>query len=91
MLFVSEYLVEGDVLSLAREHHRNGSNQRSALILTENHRLTPDLLAGTIFASIVVNYNTGGPTCVLTKALRAVNGNKGFLDPEIETALLQTV
>lgn len=81
MLFASEYLVDGDVLSLARELHRNGSDQRSAFILTENHRLTPDVLADTIFASIVVNYNIGGPSCVLAQSLRAVNRKKRFLDP----------
>ena len=86
-----QYLVDGDVLSLARELHRNGSDQRGALILTENHRLTPDVLADTIFASVVTNYNIGGPSYVVTQALRAINRNKGFLDPEIETALLQTV
>ena len=91
LLFVSEYFVDGDVLSLARELHRNGSDQRGALILTENHRLTPDVLADTIFASVVTNYNIGGPSYVVTQALRAINRNKGFLDPEIETALLQTV
>ena len=78
-----QYLVDGDVLSLARELHRNVSDQRSALILTENHRLTPDVLADTNFASIVVNYNISGPSYVLTQALRAVNRNKRFLGPEI--------
>ena len=86
LLFVSEHLVDGDGLSLVRELHRNGSDQRSVLILTENHRLTPDVLADPIFASIVVDQSIGGPSCVLTQALRAVNRNERFLDPAIKNS-----
>ena len=84
LLFVSEHLVDGDGPSLVRELCRNGSDQRSILILTENHQLTPDVLADPIFASIVVDQNIGGPSCVLTQALRAVNRNERFLDPAIK-------
>ena len=84
LLFVSEHLVDGDGPSLVREIHQNGSDQRSVLILTENHQVTPDVLADPMFASIVLDHNIGGPSCVLTQALRAVNRNDRFVDPAIK-------
>ena len=32
----------------------------------------------------MIDHNIGGPTCVLTKALRAVNRNERFIDPSVE-------
>jgi DNA-binding NarL/FixJ family response regulator len=91
LLFVSEHLVDGDGPSLIREIHHKVEDQRSVLILTDNHQLTPDVLADPIFSSVVIDQNIGGSSCVLTKALRAVNRNERFLDPAIEQNSLATM
>ena len=90
LLFVSEHLVDGDGPSLVREIHKNGGDQRSVLILTDNHQLSPNILADPIFSSVVIDQNIGGSSCVLTQALRAVNRNERFLDPAIEQNTLAT-
>lgn len=91
LLFVSEHLVDGDGPSLIREIHHKVEDQRSVLILTDNHQLTPDVLADPIFSSVVIDQNIGGSSCVLTQALRAVNRNERFLDPAIEQNSLATM
>ena len=90
LLFVSEHLVDGDGPSLVRSLNRYGRDHRSILIITENHQLTSDVLEDPIFASIVVDHNIGGPSCVLTQALRAVNRNERFLDPAIKHSSIDT-
>jgi DNA-binding NarL/FixJ family response regulator len=90
LLFVSEHLVDGDGPSLVREIHQNGGDQRSVLIITDNHQLSPDVLTDPIFSSIVIDQNIGGSSCILTQALRAVNRNERFLDPGIEQNSLAT-
>ena len=91
LLFVSEHLVDGDGPSLIREIHHKVEDQRSVLILTDNHQLSPDVLADPIFSSVVIDQNIGGSSCVLTQALRAVNRNERFLDPAIEQNSLATM
>ena len=91
LLFVSEHLVDGGGPSLIREIHHKVEDQRSVLILTDNHELTPDVLADPIFSSVVIDQNIGGSSCVLTQALRAVNRNERFLDPAIEQNSLATM
>tara|TARA_B100000475_G_scaffold188790_1_gene159714 strand:- start:785 stop:1465 length:681 start_codon:yes stop_codon:yes gene_type:complete len=91
LLFVSEHLVDGDGPSLIREIHHKVEDQRSILILTDNHQLSPDVLADPIFSSVVIDQNIGGSSCVLTQALRAVNRNERFLDPAIEQNSLATM
>ena len=91
LLFISEHLVDGDGPSLIREIHHKVEDQRSVLILTDNHQLTPDVLADPIFSSVVIDQNIGGSSCVLTQALRAVNRNERFLDPAIEQNSLATM
>ena len=91
LLFVSEHLVDGDGPSLIREIHHKVEDQRSVLILTDNHQLSPDVLADPIFSSVVIDQNIGGSSCVLTQALRAVNRNERFLDPAIEQNTVATM
>ena len=91
LLFVSEHLVDGDGPSLIREIHHKVEDQRSVLILTDNHQLSPDVLADPIFSSVVIDQNIGGSSCVLSQALRAVNRNERFLDPAIEQNSLATM
>ena len=86
ILFVSEHLEDGSGTALVRELHQNNSNHRSVLILTENHAQSNGILEDSAFAAIVSDENIGGPTCVLTQALRAVNRDERFIDPSIAMA-----
>ncbi|MDA0258911.1 MAG: hypothetical protein O2972_09510, partial [Cyanobacteria bacterium] len=81
LLFVSEHLEDGDGADLIRDLHGCGRDHRSVLILTDNHDQTRDTLEDPAFTAIVADQNIGGPTCVLTQALRAVNRDKRFVDP----------
>ena len=83
LLFVSEHLEDGDGTDLIRDLHGCGRDHRSVLILTDNHDQTRNTLEDPAFTAIVSDQNIGGPTCVLTQALRAVNRNERFLDPAI--------
>ena len=83
LLFVSEHLEDGDGTDLIRDLHGCGRDHRSVLILTDNHDQTRNTLEDPAFTAIVADHNIGGPSCVLTRALRAVNRNERFLDPAI--------
>ena len=84
LLFISEHLSDGDGPALVSGLHTDGYDCRSILILTEKHGLSPKTIADPIFSSIVFDQNIGGPSCVLTQALRAVNHNERFVDPGIK-------
>jgi DNA-binding NarL/FixJ family response regulator len=55
------------------------------LILTDNRSHSVRALQDpdTALAAVVLDDNIGGPTCVLTKALAAVNHGERFVDPAI--------
>ena len=83
ILFISEHLQDGSGFELIREVHRRDSNHRSVLILTNNHGHSLRALQDPALAAVVLDDNIGGPTCVLTKALAAVNHGERFVDPAI--------
>ena len=63
--------------------HLRDSSHRSVLILTDNHDHSVQTLQDPALAAVVLDQNIGGPTCVLTKALAAVNHGERFVDPAI--------
>ena len=83
LLFISEHLEDGNGADLIRDLHGSGRDHRSVLILTDNHDQTRETLEDPAITAIVIDQNIGGPTCVLTQALRAVNRNERFIDPAI--------
>ena len=83
ILFISEHLQDGSGFELIREVHRRDSKHRSVLILTDNHGHSVQTLQDPALAAVVLDQNIGGPTCVLTKALAAVNHGERFVDPAI--------
>jgi len=83
LLFISEHLEDGNGTDLIRHLHGSGRDHRSVLILTDNHDQTRETLEDPAITAIVIDQNIGGPTCVLTQALRAVNRNERFIDPAI--------
>ena len=83
LLFISEHLEDGKGADLIRHLHGSGRDHRSVLILTDNHDQTRKTLEDPAITAIVIDQNIGGPTCVLTQALRAVNRNERFIDPAI--------
>ena len=83
ILFISEHLQDGSGFELIREVHRRDSKHRSVLILTDNHDQSVRALQDPVLAAVVLDDNIGGPTCVLTKALAAVNHGERFVDPAI--------
>ena len=85
ILFISEHLQDGSGFELIREVHRRDSKHRSVLILTDNHGHSVQTLQDPALAAVVLDQNIGGPTCVLTKALAAVNHGERFVDPAIST------
>ena len=85
ILFITEHVQDGHGLELIREVHRRDSSHRSVLILTDNHGHSVQTLQDTALAAVVLDQNIGGPTCVLTKALAAVNHGERFVDPAIST------
>ena len=83
ILFISEHLQDGSGFELIREVHKRDSKHRSVLILTDNHDQSVRALQDPVLAAVVLDDNIGGPTCVLTKALAAVNHGERFVDPAI--------
>ena len=83
ILFISEHLQDGPGLALIREINLRDSSHRSVLILTDNHDHSVQTLQDPALAAVVLDQNIGGPTCVLTKALAAVNHGERFVDPAI--------
>ena len=73
ILFISEHLQDGSGFELIQEVHRRDSRHRSVLILTNNHGHSLRALEDPAVTAVVLDDNIGGPTCVLTKALAAVN------------------
>ena len=84
LLFVSEHLEDESGPRLIRDLHKHNSEHRSILILTDHHSQNRKTLEDESIAAVVIDHNIGGPTCVLTKALRAVNRNERFIDPSVE-------
>ena len=85
ILFISEHLRDGPGLELIREVYQLDSNHRSVLILTNNHDHSAQALQDPALAAVVLDQNIGGPSCVLTRALAAVNHGERFIDPAICT------
>ena len=83
ILFISEHLQDGSGFELIQEVHRRDSRHRSVLILTNNHGHSLRALEDPAVTAVVLDDNIGGPTCVLTKALAAVNHGERFIDPAI--------
>ena len=83
ILFISEHLQDGSGFELIQEVHRRDSRHRSVLILTNNHGHSLRALEDPAVTAVVLDDNIGGPTCVLTKALAAVNHGERFVDPAI--------
>ena len=83
ILFISEHLQDGSGFELIQDVHRRDSRHSSVLILTNNHGHSLRALQDPAVTAVVLDDNIGGPTCVLTKALAAVNHGEHFVDPAI--------
>ena len=83
VLFVTEHLFDGSGLELIQTLTESKLDHRFVLILTQNHTLNPDIFQRAYLSGVVCDHNIGGPTCVLAAALRAVNQNQQFIDPEL--------
>ena len=83
ILFISEHLQDGTGMDLIRQVQRRDLNHRCVLILTDNHDQTAQDMQDPVLSAVVLDQNIGGPTCVLTQALAAVNRDERFVDPAI--------
>ena len=83
VVFVTEHLIDGSGLALIESLSQSRLDHRFILILTNNHALSPTTVRNPSLSGVVLDHNIGGPTCVLVEALRAVNRNKQFIDPEL--------
>ena len=83
LVFVTEHLADGSGLDLIHSLAQSPLHHRSILILTHNHALETAIFESNALSGVVLEHNIGGPTCVLTRALRAVNQNQQFIDPEL--------
>ena len=83
VVFVTEHLFDGSGLELIQTLTESNLDHRFILILTNNHTLNPAIFQKAYFSGVVCDHNIGGPTCVLAAALRAVNQNQQFIDPEL--------
>ena len=83
LVFVTEHLADSSGLDLIHSLDQSPLDHRSILILTHNHALEPAIFESSALSGVVLDHNIGGPTCVLTKALRAVNQGQQFVDPEL--------
>ena len=86
VVFVTEHLFDGSGLGLIQTLTESNLDHRFILILTNNHTLNPAIFQKAYFSGVVCDHNIGGPTCVLAAALRAVNQNQQFIDPELNRA-----
>ena len=84
VVFVSEHLIDGSGLDLIEALAGSHLDHRAVLILTHNHALSSVTLQSSSLSGIVLDHNIGGPTCVLVEALRAVNRQQRFIDPELK-------
>ena len=91
ILFISEHLQDGTGLDLIRQVRRRDLNHRCVLILTDNHDQSAEDMQDPVLSAVVLDQNIGGPTCVLTQALAAVNRNERFVDPAIHICENTTV
>ena len=83
VVFVTEHLFDGSGLELIQTLTESNLDHRFILILTDNHTLNPAIFQKSYLSGVVCDHNIGGPTCVLAAALRAVNQNQQFIDPEL--------
>ena len=83
VVFVTEHLLDGSGLELIHKLNKSALDHRFILILTHNHALNPTTVQNPSLSGVVLDHNIGGPTCVLVEALRAVNRNQQFIDPEL--------
>ena len=82
-MFVTEHLFDGSGLERIQKLNKSALDHRFILILTHNHALNPTTVQNPSLSGVVLDHNIGGPTCVLVEALRAVNRNQQFIDPEL--------
>ena len=83
VVFLTEHLFDGSGLELIQTLDESALDHRFILILTDNHALNPATVQNPSLSGVVLDHNIGGPTCVLVEALRAVNRNQQFIDPEL--------
>ena len=83
VVFLTEHLFDGSGLELIHSLAKSTLDHRFILILTDNHALDPETVQNHSLSGVVLDHNIGGPTCVLVEALRAVNRNQQFIDPEL--------
>ena len=83
VVFLTEHLFDGSGLELIHSLANSTLDHRFILILTDNHALDPETVQNHSLSGVVLDHNIGGPTCVLVEALRAVNRNQQFIDPEL--------
>ena len=84
MLFVTEHLEDGSGLDLIREIQQAPMEHRCILIVTHNHALDRNSLDDDTISGVVLDQNIGTPGCVLTEALKAVNRNGRYVDPDLD-------
>ena len=83
VLFITEHLADGLGLELIQRLSTSSLDHRCVLIATtdlnregiNDHRL-----------SVVLDHNIGRDSCVLEQALKAVNHNQRFVDPELSSS-----
>lgn len=83
VLFVTEHLQDGSGLELIRKLSATPFDHRCILILTHNHDLNQIGLNDASISGVVLDHNIGNATCVMVRALRAVNRQERFVDPEL--------
>ena len=88
LLFVSEHLSDGDGTALIRDLQQSSGDHRCVLILTDDHGVHGSHIEDPAISAVVIDRNIGGPTCVLTQALRAVNNHQRYVDPAIDSSRL---
>ena len=84
LLFVSEHLADGAGVDLLHDLQSDSRDLRSILVLTDEHDIPEAALKDPAISALVIDRNIGGPTCVLTQALQAVNRDDRFIDPAIQ-------
>ena len=86
VLFITEHLADGLGLELVQTLSTSRLDHRCVLILTHNHDLNRDGINDPSISAVVLDHNIGRDTCVLEQALKAVNRNQRFVDPELSKA-----
>ena len=86
VLFITEHLADGLGLELIQRLSTSSLDHRCVLILTHNHDLNPEGINDPSISAVVLDHNIGRDSCVLEQALKAVNHNQRFVDPELSSS-----